>query len=251
MPNSEADKPLGKLRASAEHEETVPPQLLIKHRPFIFALMIVLVCLIILVNAMRTDASPPIVTTVAAEPETVIVIRQLDGILLANISDGSSVAWRAVSVDQPVCKQTAFETEATVVSDNLIILVEDDIGGRYCFEALADGQPVLYSLSDPIAAFPAFETDADQSLEIVDIQNHGDILMARASRPVYWQSVILAEDAECSEESFAGIPSTDSRLSLVTDLPLSVNEAGHSYCFQAYDHLERAFRIAPSAESDG
>ena len=220
---------------------------LIKHRPFIFVLIPVLVCLIILVNALRTEASPPVVTTIAPEAEAAVDVRQLDGVLLAGASAAGESVWRAVGVSRPVCGPAAFENGSPVIDGNLVVLEEADVGGRYCFEALAGGR-AAYRLSEVVTAFRPVAAASGDGLEIVDVRSYGDVSVAWSSRPAYWQSVALTIGEGCSAENFAGAANAEERFSLAT-YHLPTASGGPSRCFQAYDHSERAFRaIRPPRE---
>ena len=217
----------------------------IQHRYFIIGLIAALVVLIVIVNAIRTDASllgDPIDT----QPTSEITIRQLDSVLIAESTAGLIVGWRVVQTDGILCNQSVFESsQSTISNDNMVLLAEDDSGKRYCFEASISTRTFIYQLSPPIADFEFITLDTEQSLSIISIEIHDGVLLARASRSAYWRVISSAAAEECTLAGFANIPAEDSRFSVVTYIPYEELENDY-YCFQAYDYLDRAFRALPA-----
>ena len=319
------EPPVSKIQPSS-----VESQSLVRHRPFIFGLMGVLVVLIILINAMRTEAALPIsdlrlnivqnkeileagvdypekvvswrvvrqdhegcdagsfgfLTNQKTTPQfeltaddhdqyycfkvkdnegayafntsplidtsglsfgLTIAIHQLDDVLLAIIDNNEEAEfhWRAVVSGGSDCDADVFENAEPdqILEGNLLVLSSKAVDSQYCFEAEEPMAGSYYQLSSPVEEFEAVSAISEGSLTITSVRIYDDLLVARANRPVHWQTVFLSGSTECSSTAFDIEDDPMPRLALAEYALVESSEASR-YCFQAYDHLERAFRAS-------
>ena len=181
--------------------------------------------------------------------EIAITTRQLDGVLWAEAASGlDNLAWRALKSEVQDCDASVFEAAAanSIAEGNLVVLKSEDSGGRYCIEATPSfGGLASYHRSQEIVDFEILVFESDQALAIAYARLYDDVLIVRATRKAHWQAVFLEPDALCSATAFADSANLTPRLGLVDyRLIKDVGSAGR-YCFQAYDHRQRAFLSSP------
>ncbi len=166
-----------------------------------------------------------------------IIIEQFDNILLAetSLNDARKYAFRAVRVENSECDQQTFESlQDEIIKDNAIVLKPDDVSKRYCFEAEHRLGFKDYQISTSIDSFEEIENTAEQSLQIVKVEQFDDIVIVQANKAAHWLSASVSGGDYCSEEPF-GYNFGIQKSSEIAYAHLYTDDNSRQYCFQAYD----------------
>ena len=218
-------------RARAAHVRTVSvkEQPSIKHRVFIFGLMGVLVVLIVVVNAMRTEAAPP------ASDLSLSVIQ--NGVILeANVDQPEeAIAWRAVRQNNGDCAADSFNFLVKQKTVSRFELTADDNRRYYCFKVKDNNGAYAFKASPLI--------DVSDLLEpTVAVRQLDGILLAvivGSDEDDYDWRIVESDGPACNPTTFKDGDETQIPASNL--LVLTSDMVGLRYCFEARDSEKAAY----------